>query len=87
MEYYGTEGVKDNQGICSVYFESFEGEGRGGKIFNLTCLVQFSEGKSRVVKSFQDPLFASLQIGVFRRGDEIISCKFYCNPKIIFRLI
>jgi len=31
----------------SVWFESFGGEGRGGKIFNLKCLVRFLEGERR----------------------------------------
>jgi len=51
--------------------ESFGGEGRGGNIFNLICLVQFLEGEDEGSKIPQDPLFAFSNWSFFLGRDGI----------------
>jgi len=47
------------------WFESFGGEGMGGEIFNLKCLVQFLEGEGRgggqILLHFQNYPYISLK--------------------------
>jgi len=70
----------------SVWFESFGGKWRKYFKFFMFGSICRKEGEGSEQNPFKTH-FLLPQIGVFRRGGEEISLKFYCIVKIILKLI